>query len=44
MADVTDERMRELEIIVKLIDMDTILARRREGRQGEANRKIRTRR
>jgi len=44
MSDVTDGRIRELEIVVRLIDIDIIWARRLEGRHEEANRKRRLRR
>jgi hypothetical protein len=31
-----DDRIRELEIMIRLIDIEIILARRREGRQEQA--------
>ena len=39
-----DDRVRELEIMIRLIDIEIILARRREGRQEQANRRRRRRR
>lgn len=39
-----DDRIRELEIMIRLIDIEIILARRREGRQEQANRRRRRRR
>ncbi|XP_052799297.1 neuropeptide S receptor-like [Mya arenaria] len=38
-----DDRIRELEIMIRLIDIEIILARRREGRQEQANRRRRRR-
>ena len=39
-----DDRLRELEIMIRLIDIEIILARRREGRQEQANRRRRRKR
>ena len=39
-----DDRIRELEIMIRLIDIEIFLARRREGRQEQANRRRRRRR
>ncbi|XP_045189634.2 uncharacterized protein LOC123546987 [Mercenaria mercenaria] len=39
-----DDRIRELEIMIRLIDIEIILARRREGRQEQASRRRRRRR
>ena len=38
-----DDRIRELEIMIRLIDIEILLARRREGRQEQANRRRRRR-
>ena len=38
-----DERIRKLEIMIRLIDIEIILARRREGRQDQTNRRRRKR-
>ena len=38
-----DARIRELEIMIRLIDIEINLARRREGRQEQANRRRRRR-
>ena len=35
-----DDRIRELEIMIRLIDIEIILARRREGRQGQVSRQV----
>ena len=40
MADATDDRIREFEII-RIIDIEIILARRREGKQDQVNRRRR---
>ena len=39
-----DDRIRELEIMIRRIDIEIILARRREGRQEQVNRRRRGRR
>ena len=38
-----DDRIRELDIMIRLIDIEIILARRRKGRQEQANRRRRRR-